>query len=310
MRRELFIALVFGVMLMALALVRPAFFAPANLRDMLLTNVSVLVVAIGMTLVILLGQIDVSIGAQFAVCAVTAGALAKSGVPMPLVAIATMFAGAALGSLNAALIAQLKLPSIVVTLASMVVLRDALRWSTGGAWVQNLPAQFQWFGFGQRQGEWIILSIAAVLLATFAWGLRNLGAGRAVYATGSDAEAARLAGLNVRSVVFAVFVCMGALTGLAALLDAIRFSDVQSNAGVGLELKAIAAVVVGGTSIQGGRGSLAGTLLGVAILGTIGPALTFLGINAFWEQAIQGAIILSAVVSDAVVQRGRFNFGV
>ena len=96
---------------------------------------------------------------------------------------------------------------------------------------------------------------------------------------------------------------------MSALLDAIRFSDVESNAGVGLELKAIAAVVVGGTSIQGGRGSLLGTLLGVAILGTIGPALTFLGINAFWEQAIQGAIILSAVVTDALVQRGTLQRG-
>ena len=295
---------------MALALLRPEFFAAANLRDMLLANASVLIVAIGMTLVILLGQIDVSVGAQFAVCAVTAGALAKAGLPMPVVAIATTFAGAALGSLNATLVANLKLPSIVVTLALMVVLRDALRWTTGGAWVQNLPSDFQWFGFGQRHGEWIILSIAAALFAVFAWGLRNLGVGRAVYATGSDAEAARLAGLNARAVVFAVFVCMGALTGLAALLDAIRFSDVQSNAGVGLELKAIAAVVVGGTSIQGGRGSLLGTLLGVAILGMIGPALTFLGINAFWEQAIQGAIILAAVVTDAVLQRGRFNFAV
>ncbi len=304
MKRELSIATAFGLLLFALVLLRPGFFAVANLRDMLLANVPVLVVAIGMTLVILLGQIDVSIGAQFAICAVTAGTLAKSGWPMPLVVVATMFVGAALGSLNGALVAHLKLPSIVVTLASMVVLRDTIRWTTGGAWVQNLPPNFQWFGFGQHYGEWIILCIAALVFAGFAWAMRNLGAGRAVYATGSDAEAARLAGINAREVVFAVFVCMGALTGLGALLDAIRFSDVQSNAGVGLELKAIAAVVVGGTSIQGGRGSLLGTLLGVAILGTIGPALTFLGINAFWEQAMQGTIILAAVVMDAVTKAG------
>ncbi len=303
-RRELSVAGAFALTLVALALSRPGFFAIANLRDMLLANVPVLVVAIGMTLVILLGQIDVSIGAQFAVCAVTAGTLAKSGWSMPLVVVATMFAGAALGSLNGALVAHLKLPSIVVTLASMVVLRDTIRWTTGGAWIQNLPLNFQWFGFGQQHGEWIILCIAAVLFAGFAWAMRNLAAGRAVYATGSDAEAARLAGIDARAVTFAVFVAMGALTGLAAMLDSIRFSDVQSNAGSGLELKAIAAVVVGGTSIQGGRGSLLGTLLGVAILGTIGPALTFLGINAFWEQAIQGTIILGAVMMDAVANVG------
>ncbi len=301
MKRELSIAAAFAVMLLGLALLRPAFFGIANLRDMLLANVPVLVLSVGMTLVILLGQIDVSVGAQFAVCAVVAGALAKAGLPMPLVGLATMMAGAALGSVNATLVGSLKLPSIVVTLASMAVLRDAIRWTTGGAWLQNLPSSFQWFGLGQQNGEWLILAITAAVFIAFAWALRNLGAGRVVYATGSDAEAARLAGINARAVVFAVFVCMGALSGLAALLDAIRFSDVQSNAGVGIELKAIAAVVVGGTSIQGGRGSLLGTLLGVAILGAIGPALTFLGVNAFWEQAMQGAIILAAVGIDAAV---------
>jgi rhamnose transport system permease protein len=127
--------------------------------------------------------------------------------------------------------------------------------------------------------------------------------GRSLYAVGSDAEAARLAGINPQRVVFTTFVLMGALVGLAALLNAMRFSIVPSNAGIGLELKGIAAVVVGGTAITGGRGSIIGTLIGVALLGTIGTALTFVGINPFWEKAIQGAIILAAVVSDVVVGR-------
>ncbi len=294
-----------ALMLGALAALAPRFFQPANLRDMLLANMPVLVAATGMTLVILLGQIDVSIGAQFAICAVAAGVLAKTGLPMLLVVFATIAVGAALGSMNAALIANLHLPSIVVTLASMVILRDSLRWGTEGAWVQNLPASFQWLGAGQTAGEVMLVCIAAAVFAMFAWSLRNLSAARAVYATGSNEEAARLAGIRTRAVTFAVFVIMGALTGLAALLDSIRFSDIQSNSGVGLELKAIAAVVVGGTSITGGRGSLAGTLTGVAILGIIGPALTFLGINAFWEKAIQGAIILVAIVAEAVFRGAR-----
>jgi rhamnose transport system permease protein len=133
--------------------------------------------------------------------------------------------------------------------------------------------------------------------------MRSLEAGRAIYATGSDVEAARLAGLQPRWVFFNAFVLMGVLTGAAAFLNSIRFMDIQSNAGIGLELKSIAAVVVGGTSIQGGRGTLWGTLAGVALLGTIGTALTFLGINPFWEKAIQGGIILAAVVSDYLVAR-------
>jgi rhamnose transport system permease protein len=112
-----------------------------------------------------------------------------------------------------------------------------------------------------------------------------------------------LAGIDPQKVVFWVFVVMGGFVGVAALLNAIRFSAVPGNAGVGLELKAIAAVVVGGTAITGGRGRLIGTLIGVALLGTIGTALTFVGINPFWEKAIQGAIILAALASDVVLGR-------
>jgi rhamnose transport system permease protein len=185
----------------------------------------------------------------------------------------------------------------------MVAWRDGLRWVTEGTWVQDLPANFQWFGLGQTAGQIVVIVLALAVLASFGWALRNLAAGRAVYAVGSDAEAARLAGINPQSVVLTTFVLMGALVGLAALLNAMRFSIVPSNAGIGLELKAIAAVVVGGTAITGGRGSILGTLIGVALLGTIGTALTFIGINPFWEKAIQGAIILAAVVSDVVVNR-------
>src|SRR5438552_4474833 len=130
-----------------------------------------------------------------------------------------------------------------------------------------------------------------------------MAVGRAIYAVGSDTEAARLAGIEPARVTFLVFMLMGALVGLASLLNAVRFSTVPSNAGVGLELKAIAAVVVGGTAITGGRGTLIGTLIGVALLGTIGTALTFIGSNPFWEKAIQGAIRLAALASDFVLGR-------
>jgi rhamnose transport system permease protein len=253
-----------------------------------------------MTMVILVGQIDISVGSQFAVATVLAGWLAKGGVPALLWVPILVLIGALMGGLNGVLIGRLRLPSIIVTLAMLVAWRDALRWITGGEWVQNLPADFQWFGLGQRVGQCLIVAIAIVVVVVFNWMFRNLAAGRALYAVGSDAEAARLAGIDPAQVTSFVFVLMGALTGLAALLNAVRFSTVPSNAGSGLELKAIAAVVVGGTAITGGRGTLTGTLIGVALLGTIGTALTFLGINPFWEKAIQGAIILAALASDFV----------
>jgi rhamnose transport system permease protein len=304
-QREASAAIAYFVLLAVVAIAAPGFYSLANLRDLALANAPVLIVAIGMTMVILTRQIDISVGSQFAVCSVAAGLLAKTGMPILLVLIAVALIGCLLGAINGALIGRLNIPSIVVTLAAMVALRDGLRWATEGRWVQGLPRGFQWFGLGQSIGQTLIVVVAIALLAAFAWGLKNLAAGRAVYAVGSDAEAARLAGIEPRTITFGVFTLMGALTGTAAMLNSIRFADIQSNAGVGLELKAIAAVVVGGTAINGGRGTLIGTLIGVALLGTIGTALTFLGINPFWEKAIQGAIILAAIVSDVVFARAR-----
>jgi rhamnose transport system permease protein len=302
-KRELSAALAYLVLLVLAGFFAPSFFSGANLRDLALNNAPVLLVAIGMTLVILVGEIDISVGSQFAVCSVAGGWLAKEGMPTPLLLPSVILIGVAMGALNGVLVGRLRLPSIIVTLAMLVAWRDALRWVTQGAWVQDLPASFQWFGLGQTWGQILIVVIALVVLISFSWVLHNLGAGRAVYAVGSDAEAARLAGINPQWVICGAFVAMGALAGLAALLNAVRFAAVPSNAGLGLELKAVAAVVVGGTAITGGRGTLAGTLVGAALLGTIGTALTFAGINPFWEKAIQGAIILAALLSDVVLSR-------
>jgi rhamnose transport system permease protein len=302
-KRELSASLAYAVLLITVGIIAPSFFSGTNLRDVALNNAPVLLVSIGMTMVILVGQIDISVGSQFAVATVAAGWLAKAGVPIVLLLPLIVVIGTAMGALNGVLIGKLRLPSIIVTLAMLVAWRDALRWTTGGEWVQNLPANFQWFGLGQLSGQWLIVITSIIVLAVFSWALHNLAAGRAVYAVGSDAEAARLAGIEPSTVTLWVFTLLGGLVGLAALLNAVRFSTVPSNAGLGLELKAVAAVVVGGAAITGGRGTLIGTLIGAALLGTIGTALTFVGINPFWEKAIQGAIILAALGSDFVLGR-------
>lgn len=297
-RRELSVALAIGALAATLLVVAPAFFQPANLLDVFLANVPVLIVAVGMTLVVLTGQIDISVGSMFAICGVTGGWLALAGVPMPLVAIGTCVTGVLLGSLNGALVAYTRIPSIVATLATMVALRDGLTWTTQGAWIQGLPASFQWLGTTQAVYPLVVSMVAALLIVGVGWGLSSLPAGRAIYATGSNPDAARLAGLRTKAITFSVFALLGGLTGLAAILNSVRFNQIPSNAGIGLELKVIAAVVVGGAAIRGGRGTIAGTVLGVALLSVIGPALTFLGVSAYWERAIQGAIILAAVALD------------
>src|SRR5579864_277436 len=301
--REISVAIAIFVLAIVLAFVAPDYFSRENLTDLFLANVPVLIVALGMTLVIIIGQIDISVGSIFAICGVSAGLFAKSGIPAPLAGLSACVVGAALGALNGWLVAYVRIPSIVVTVASMVALRDALRWQTQGAWVQDLPAGFQWFALSQPVYSAVSLIVAVALSCGIAWGLRNLAAGRAVYATGSNEEGARLAGIHTSLVTFSVFGSLGALTGFAAALNAVRFNQIPSNAGLGLEMKVIAAVVVGGAAITGGRGTIAGTVLGVILLGAIGPALTFLGISAYWERAVQGGIILAAIVIDAVGAR-------
>jgi rhamnose transport system permease protein len=303
-QRELSVAAAYAVLLGALAVAAPSFFRD-QFRASMVSAAPVLVMAVGMTLVILSRQIDISVGSQFSICGVVAGLAAKAGLPMPGAAAVALVAGGMMGTANGLFVAVLGLPSIVVTLATMVTLCEGLRWLREGEFVSDLPAGFYWFGVPQEIGQRLILGIALIVFLAFAWGLRYLAAGRAVYATGSDPEAARLAGIRPRAVTFGVFVLMGVLAGLAALLNAVRFPQVDPNAGTGRELQVIAAVVVGGTAISGGRGTLVGTLIGVALLGTIGPALVFLGAQPQWEKAIQGAIILAAVASDALNRRSR-----
>jgi rhamnose transport system permease protein len=298
--REASVAGAIAALCLVLAVAAPGYFSPGNLIDLFLSNLPVLLLALGMTLIIVTGEIDISVGSIFAICGVAAGILAKSGWPVWLAGAAACVAGAGLGSLNGALVSYAGIPSIVVTLATMVALRDGLRWATDGAWVQDLPPAFQWLGLTQGAFPWVAAAITGLVTAAFAWGLRHLAAGRAIYATGSNPGAARLAGLNTSAVTWLAFTVLGSLTGLAAVLNAVRFNQIPSNAGLGLEMKVIAAVVVGGTSVTGGTGTVAGTVLGVILLAAIGPALTFLGVSAYWERAIQGGIILIAIAVDGL----------
>jgi rhamnose transport system permease protein len=298
-QRELSVAIVLAVLLLVLAVFAPAFYEPQPLLSRLAREAPTLIVACGVALVMVTRQIDISIGSVFALCGVCAGLLAGMGWPLAAVFAAIVLIGAALGAVNGALVAGLRLPSIVVTLATMVILREGLRWKQQGALI-NLPDAWQWFGLTQRSGQVALISFAVVLLAVLAWASNTLAGGRFIYAVGSNAEAARLAGLRPQVVTLAVFVFMGALAGCAALMNVVQSPQVDPKSGTGLELKAIAAAVVGGVAVSGGRGNLWGVFTGVLLLACINPALTYLHVEAYWEKAIQGAIILLAVVFDGL----------
>jgi len=303
--RELTVAAALGLLLLFLAVEAPAFFDTQPLISLLTREAPTLIVACGMALVIIARQIDISVGSQFAVCSVCAGLLAAMKLPLVVVFPASVALGALMGAINGSLVAGLRLPSIVVTLATMVTWREALRWLRQGAFV-NLPENIQWFNLSQRTGQWTLISMALLILFLMALGMKHLGAGRFIHAVGSDAEAARLAGIQPQWVTFFCFVLLGALTGLAATMNILQSPQVDPKSGTGLEMKTIAAVVVGGVAISGGRGNLWGVFAGLLLLSCISPALTHLHVEAYWEKAIQGSIILLAVMADGFrTRRGK-----
>jgi rhamnose transport system permease protein len=300
--RELSVVGALLAVLLGLGLFAPAFFSPQPLLSLVTREAPTLVVACGMACVIITRQIDISVGSMFSVCSVCAGLLVARGWPLVLVLPASVGHGALFGAFNGFLVAVLRLPSIVVTLATMVTLRQGLNLIRQGEFV-NLPDHVQWFGLTQTAGQLVLVGDALGLLVALAWSMRHLAAGRYLYAVGTDTEAARLAGIRPQLVTLLVFVLIGALTGLGAMMNLAQSPQVQPLTGNGLELKVIAAVVVGGVAISGGRGNLWGAFAGLLLLACVSPALTHLHVEAYWEKAVQGAIILLAVVADGLRSR-------
>lgn len=303
--RELSVLAALALLLATMAVFTPNFFDPQPLLSRLAAAAPKLILACGIAIVIIARQIDISLGSLFAVCGSCAGLLLAAKIPLAAAIPAAVVIGALGGMINGGLVAGLGLPSIVVTLATMVTLREALRLFQQGVFI-NLPDATQWFGMPMRSGQIFICLVALAILIGLSAGLRHLAAGRFVYAVGSDTEAARLAGLRPRVVTFMVFTLMGALTGLAAVLNMAQSPQVDPNTGRGLELEAIAGAVVGGVAVSGGRGKLWGVAAGLLLLVCVGPALTYAGVKPYWERAIQGAIILLAVVAEGVRARRKF----
>ena len=304
--REISLGCVFLGLLGFLGIFAPAFFELQPLLSRLSAQTPAMVVVVGMSLVMICRQIDISVGAQFGVCAVVAGLVSASGAPLVVVVGASILGGAAMGALNGWLVAGLGLPSIVVTLATMATWQEALRLFQQGKFV-NLPVGVQWFGLSQVQGQMVLIGGAVGFVGVAAWALKNLMMGRRIYAVGSDAEAARLAGIDPRRTTMGVFVVLGGLTGLAAVMNVVQSPQVDPLAGSGLEMKVIAAAVVGGVAVSGGRGRLWGVFVGLLLLATVNPALTYLRVESYWEKAIQGLVLIVAVVADRFRRPPKFS---
>ena len=274
----------------------------SNFVDMLYNCSYIGVAAIGMTMIILCGHIDISIGAALGVCATVAGKLAVAGVPLAIVFPATILAGGIIGLANGLLVAYGRIPAIVTTLGMASILKGSLILSTGGRWIYGLPPGF---AVSRTSLLGIPVPIFTLILfgVAFALWLKYSAKGRELYAVGGNAEAARLSGISERQVTVRVFVMNGLLVGLAAILYATNFTAIQSNVAPGFELTVITAAVIGGVSILGGTGNVAGALLGALLLQTIGTALVFLHIRAEWFQTVQGSLILLTILLDVFRRR-------
>ncbi len=297
LNQEVLLSVFLVVLVAILTAFRPDFLSRQSVASMLLDSSHLIVAAVGMTLVIVAGGIDISVGSMLAMCAVIGGILARDGAPPEVAMVAMIATGTLLGFVNGALVVWGGIPSIIVSLGMLSVLRGGVVLLTGGSWIQNLPDGFY---IGQRSvlGLPIPVLVAVVVLVAAALWMRYSPLGRQVYAVGANREAARLTGINVKRVQLMTFTVNGALVGLAALVFATRFSAIQTNAGVGFELQVITAAVVGGVSILGGVGTVLGAALGGLLLNVISKGMIFLRVSAYWLLAVQGALILLAVVVD------------
>jgi inositol transport system permease protein len=286
------------VLMLILFLAIPSFLTLANLVNVV-RQVSINgILAVGVTFVLLTGGVDLSLGSVVALSGVLAARLAHPGqYPVVAPVLVGVLAGMACGAANGAMVAWGKVAPFIVTLGMMTVARGLALVASGGRPVSDLSSDFTWLGRDAGGVPIPVVILALIALCSFLF-LRNMRLGRYVYAVGGNENAARAAGINVKAVkLFAYSVC-GALAGLAGVVLAGRITTGQPNAGVGYELDAIAAGVIGGTSLSGGVGGVGGTILGVLLIGVINNSLDLLSVSSYYQAIVKGVIIVGAVWLD------------
>jgi ribose/xylose/arabinose/galactoside ABC-type transport system permease subunit len=300
--QEMVLLLAILVLLLVVGAINPRFVAERNLHSIFLGNAYIAVAAIGMSMVIISGNIDISVGSLIGVLATLSGSLAVAGYPILVSWLVPLLAGALVTGFMGFLVAYLRIPSIVVTLGMLSILKGGLISVTGGAWISDLPegyalAQMRPLAIPMPIWFMVVLTVAAAL-----W-TRYTASGRAIYAVGGNAEAARVSGISRRRTIMTVFLIHGMFVGIASVLFATQLSVIQSTVPPNLELTIITAAVVGGVSILGGTGTVIGATLAAILLAAIGSSLIFVSISPYWLRAVQGVLILITVLADLMRRR-------
>ena len=297
-----------GVILALITLIAfrfPAFVAPRNLANVFNDTSPLILLALGQMIVILTKCIDLSVAANLALTGMVAALLNGTGVPLPLVILAAIALGAALGLINGVLVWKLQIPPIVVTLGTMTIYRGVIFLMTNGKWINahEMTDGFKALPRAVFLGLPVMAWVAIACLGIFAVLLGHTALGRSFYAVGGNPHAAVYTGIDVGRTQCVAFVISGALAGLVGYLWVARYAVAYVDVAGGFELSVVAACVIGGVSIAGGIGSVMGALLGALFLGVINNALPVVGISPFWQLAISGLAIILAVAFNA--QRGR-----
>jgi ribose/xylose/arabinose/galactoside ABC-type transport system permease subunit len=283
----------------------PHFLTVANALNVMEQTSINAIVAVGMTYVIISGGIDLSVGSLVALAGVVLAGALKAGWPMPLAMAAGLGVGAASGLLNGVVIAFGRLPPFIMTLGMMSVARGAALLVTDGRPISGFEAGFRSIATGRVLGVPAPILLTLVIYAAAHFVLSRTRFGRYVYGIGGNEEATRLSGVNVRFHKTMVYVVSGAASAVAAVLLTARLNTAQPIAGIMYELDAIAAVVIGGTSLSGGEGSLGGTLIGALTMGVLRNGLNLLGVSSFLQQLVIGVVIIVAVLVDILVKEKR-----
>ena len=297
------------LMIIAMMFLSDHFATSDNLFNVL-RQVSVNVcISVGMTMVILTGGIDLSVGSILALSGAVAAGLTRDGVAFPSMdlfvgitfwggILAALLIGAILGMINGVMITTFKVPPFIATLGMLTIARGLTMLYTGGFPITGLGKGFEYVGTGWFLGIPMPVWIALIVVVVFAFVMRHTIFGRHIYAIGGNERASEISGIKVNKVKLLVYTLAGTLAGLAGLLVTARLDSAQPNAGASYELDSIAAVVIGGTSLSGGKGSIVGTIIGALIIGVLNNGLVLLGVSPFWQQVIKGIVILAAVILD------------
>jgi rhamnose transport system permease protein len=304
--REMSILVVLLLLIGAATAKTPSFlFSSNSWRDLLLTPAILVLLAVGQAVVVITRNVDLSVGSVLGLTAYLTGRLFLDvpGIPIVAVVLLGVLAGAALGLVNGLLVALGRVPALVITLGTLYIYRGAVLTWAGSDRINagDMPRSFLALGTQQVLSVPVLFVVAVLVLALVGYYLYAHRGGRELYAIGSDPDAAVLYGLDVRRRVLSAFILSGALAGLAGVLFAARYGTVSAGAGTGIELEAVAAVVIGGVAIFGGSGTVWGAALGAVLLVTIDRALPILGIPDFWQRAVVGALIIGAIVLDRVL---------